>query len=392
MKGQIEKRSKGQYRLRLDLGRDAQGTRLRPSKTVHGTKKEAERALREWIDQYESGRMPSADKITLNGFLTEWLEVAKKPQVTARTLSDYQTVLDTYVKKDLGRLPLGKVTVLDLQAHMSDMLGRGLSAKTVRYVHGLLSQALKCAVRWRKVAFNPAADVEKPRINRKKQPVRSFDREQLGIFLTGAQETPHAILFELAVTSGMRPGEYLGLGWECVDWSADGLRVERAAIYERHVKPYLGPPKTPESYRTIPLPKPLMQRLREHKAAQNEWRLQRGENWGGSLNLVCPNQNGGLMDYHNLAGRGFKAICKRVSLPKEFSLYDLRHTCASLLLLAGENPKVVQERLGHASIVQTLDTYSHVLPTLQRGRLTSLAGWSTARLGRLSLQLFDLGL
>lgn len=367
MKGQIEKRTKGTYRLRLFLGRDESGKRQRLSKTVHGTKKEAERALREWIDQYESGRLPTADKVTLNQFLTEWLDVAKATQVTPRTLTDYRTTLDTYLGKDLGRFPLGKLGVLDIQAHMTGMLEKGHSTRTVRLVHGLLSQALKCAVRWRKIPFNPAADVEKPRTNRKKKPVKALNVEQLALFLEAAQVTPYAVMMELAAASGARPGEYLGLGWECVDWSADGIRIERAAIYERGVPPYLGPPKTPESFRTIPLPKPLMQRLREHRMAQNEWRLQRGTAWDGSLNLVFPNQNGGIHDYHNVAGRGFKDVAKRAGLPKEFSLYCLRHTMATNLLLVGENPKVVQERLGHASIMQTLQTYSEVVYTMQRG-------------------------
>lgn len=387
MKGQIEKRTKGTYRLRLFLGRDENGKRQRLSKTVHGTKKEAERALREWIDQYESGRLPTADKVTFNQWLAEWLEVVKKPDVSARTYEFYRSTISTYISKDLGRFALGKLTALDIYAHRTAMNERGFAPKTVRHVQSIISDALKCAARLKKIAFNPAADVQRTRTStKKKHPVRSFDPDQLTAFLLEAQQTAYAVLFELAVSSGMRPQEYLGLGWSCVDWARGGIRVERAAVFVPGQKPTLGPPKTASGFRTIPLPKSMMARLREHRQAQVEYRLSQGGEWSNEHDLVFPSQSGGFMDLANLRKRVFKPILERANLwptwsPSQegekrpgFRLYDLRHTCATLLLVAGENPKVVQERLGHSSITQTLDTYSHVLSTLQKGAADKLEG------------------
>lgn len=376
MTGEIEKRKKGQYRIRLFLGRDPEtGKRLRPSKTINGTRKEAEQALREWISQYESGRLPTVtSKLTLNTYLAEWFEIAKKPDVGERTLSDYKADMERYVAPTLGRMFLAKITVVDVQGLYTEMLSKGLSVATIRRVHSTLNQAFKQAVRWRKISYSPTADVQVPRSKNRKKVIKAMDGHQVDALLKAAIETPHRCLFEVAVASGMRPGEYLGLGWPAVDWKLGGVRVERAVVRPKGAKPFLGPPKTPESRRTIPLPPSVMESLRDHRRAQNEWRLFCGPKWNSEHDLVFPDQYGGFLDYANIARRTFNALLKRAGLPKEFNLYSLRHTMATLLLMAGENPKIVQERLGHATIAQTMDTYSHVIPTMQKGASDKLEG------------------
>ena len=369
MTGTITKRGKGAYLLRLFLGRDPEtGKQLRPTKTVHGTRKEAERALREWIDQYESGRLPgSSQKATLGQYLTEWMNVAKKPSVGEATFADYQADIRRYLVPTLGNMPLSRLTVVDIQALYTDMLERGLSVGTIRRAHTILNQALKQAVRWKKLPFNPAADVDLPKNKNRKKVVRALDADQLAAFLEAAAMTPYSTLFEVACASGARPGEYLGLGWTHVDWKQGGIRIERAVVRPKGQKPFLGPPKTPESRRFIPLGPIVMESLRDHRRAQNEWRLSRGPKWSSELDLVFPDQNGNLLAHRNIARRVFKAILEKAGLPDDFNIYSLRHTMATLLLQDGENSKTVQERMGHSSIVQTHDTYTHVLPTMQQG-------------------------
>jgi integrase len=304
--------------------------------------------------------------------MAEWMNVAKKPSVGEATFADYQADIRRYIMPTLGSMPMGRLTVVDIQALYTDMLEKGLSVGTIRRAHTILNQALKQAVRWKKLPFNPAADVDLPRNKNRKKVIRSFDSDQLAAFLEAAALTPYSTLFEVACASGARPGDYLGLGWIHVDWKLGGIRIERAVVRPKGAKPFLGPPKTPESRRFIPLGPIVMDSLRDHRRAQNEWRLSRGPKWNGELDLVFPDQNGNLLAHRNIARRVFKAILEKAGLPDDFNIYCLRHTMATLLLQDGENSKIVQERMGHASIVQTHDTYTHVLPTMQQAAASKM--------------------
>jgi integrase len=365
MTGSIIKRGKGTYLLRLSLGRDEQtGKRLYRTATFHGTKKEAEQALRDMVNRYEAGGMVSADRVSLNAYLQEWLKVAKKNSVGERTFHNYSAHIERYVAKTIGRLPLSKVSVADVQGLYGSMVDQGLGTPTIKLVHTILNQAFKQAVRWRKMNYNPAADTERPREKRKKV-IRAMTKPQASAFLKAAEITDDSALFHVALISGMRPGEYLGLTWDCVDWGEDRVRVEKSLVTTPGKARFLGPPKTPESRRSISLPSNVMAQLKDHLAQQQQLRAVEGEQWH-DLDLVFPNTVGNFRDLRNLSTRVFKRLLEVAKLPQEFRLYDLRHTCATLLLQADENVKVVSERLGHATVKLTLDTYSHVLPTMQK--------------------------
>lgn len=371
MTGSILKRGEKRYLIRISLGRDENGKRLYYTETVNDTKAEAERRKLELLRQFERGGVVNDSKISLNAYLNEWLEVAKKPKVSPRTLKSYAYDLERYVKDGIGNYQLAKVHVTHIQKLYQELNERGLAGTTVRRLHAILNQAFKQAVRWRKIAYNPAADVELPSVKRKK-PFRAMNRVEANSFLDAARETKHGTLFEIALFSGMRPGEYLGLTWDCVDWDTCSVRVEKAVCRPKGQKPYLGPTKTPESRRTIPLPFPTMQKLRAHRAHQMQEQMIERDRWTDH-NLVFPNTVGGFWNERNLAQRYFKNILDAAGLPRTFRLYDLRHTCATLLLLADENVKVVSERLGHANIKLTLDTYQAVLPSMQKRATEKLA-------------------
>lgn len=199
-----------------------------------------------------------------------------------------------------------------------------------------------------------------------------MDKNEANSFLKAASQTKQGLLFEVALVSGMRPGEYLGLTWDCVDWETSSLRVEKAVCRPKGQASYLGPTKTPESRRTIPMPLPTMHKLRAHRTEQLQEMMIERDRWVDN-NLVFPNSIGNFWNERNLAQRCFKKVLESAGLSKTFRLYDLRHTCATLLLLADENVKVVSERLGHANIKLTLDTYSHVLPSMQQRATDKLA-------------------
>jgi integrase len=226
-----------------------------------------------------------------------------------------------------------------------------------------LSGALNQAVKWRLIAQNPASLVELPKLQRKE--VMALSPEEVSRFIEAAQSDRYGVMFAFAVITGMRPGEYMGLKWSDVDFEKGTATVQRSLLGVPTEKgERFGEPKTPQSRRTIPLPGALLRQLREHRRRQAEERLRAGSEWTG-LDLVFCTDTGKPLDLHNVRVRNFKPILKRAGLPEKLRLYDLRHTCATLLLSEGVHPKVASERLGHSSIVLTLNTYSHILPTMQ---------------------------
>ncbi|MDQ3257322.1 MAG: site-specific integrase [Acidobacteriota bacterium] len=191
---------------------------------------------------------------------------------------------------------------------------------------------------------------------------RVLSPEEAQAFLKVCDEMPRGLIFEFALLSGMRPEEYLALKWSDLDLERGTAQVRRALV--RHNNSWtFEEPKTKKSRRTITLPQQLLKKLAAHKREQNEWRLKLGCEWQ-AYDLIFCGEKGNPHSVPNLTYRYFRPILKQAGIP-QIRLYDLRHSCATLLLIAEENPKVVSERLGHSTVVLTLDTYSHVLPTMQ---------------------------
>lgn len=368
--GQIIERGDNKHLVRIYLGTDeTNGTRRYHNKTIRGTKKDAQRYLNGVLRELDLGTFVEPAGETLNAFLDHWLKAAAKPRLRERTFDDYTALLRRYVREALGSKKLSHLRPLDIQQVYSEMQERGLSARIVRYTHAVLSSALKQAVRWGMLTRNPASLVQLPKQTRTE--MRSLSGEEAGQFLKALAGNPYAVLFKFALATGMRPEEYFALQWKDVDLTHGTVTVQRALIWRKGGGWYFEEPKTARSRRTIPLPVSLSKELREHKRRQNEERLRLGSAWEVN-DLVFCTAFGTPLSLQNLSVRHFKPAIKAAGLPKTIRLYDLRHSCATLLLLAGENPKVVSERLGHASITLTLDTYSHVLPDMQRGAAEKL--------------------
>jgi integrase len=363
MAGQIIKRGNKTWLVRIFKGRNGKGVRQYLNKTVRGTKKDAETYLSKTLTEIHGGTFVEIARETLDEYLDKWLESAARARVSERTYSEYEALLRRYVRGPLGNMKLGALRPLDIQRVYSEMQERGLSARVVRYTHAVLSSSLKQAVNWGMLARNPAGLVQLPKQTRKE--MRALSSVEASSFLAALVGDRYSTLFALALTTGMRPEEYFGLQWKDVDFTEGIVIVQRALVWRTKGGGwYYGEPKTSRSRRTIPLPASLTRFLIEHKRQQGIERLKAGPAWQDH-GLVFTTTIGSPLNISNLTFKHFKPALKRANLPKTIRLYDLRHTCASLLLSAGENPKVVSERLGHASITLTLDVYSHVLPTMQ---------------------------
>lgn len=289
-------------------------------------------------------------RLTLREYVEEWKERALRPRVAPGTFEGYEALLLRYVLPALGDRRLTTITPLDVQDVIAALVKRGLSPRTIRYCHTVFSNALGQAVKWRYLQHNPARDVELPKSERRE--MRAMSHEEARRFLTAAAATQHYALFALLLATGLRPGEAVALKWIDLDAANDRLIVRRSVSKGKGAV-RVREPKTSKGRRTVQLPPNLTALLVGLRNGADDERF------------MFPSRAGTPLDVRNLASQHFKTILREAGLPAEFRLYDLRHTHATLLLMAGENPKIVSERLGHASVMLTLDVYSHVLPGMQ---------------------------
>ena len=368
MRGHIKQRAKGSWSIVIDVGRDPRsGKRQQQWHTVRGTKKEAEAKLRELLHALEKGAYVRPQRITLGEWLEEWLEGYAKMHVTPRTQESYRGVTYRHIIPALGAIPLAELRPNHLQSHYSRALvsGRmdgtgGLSARSVRYQHRILSQALKHAVAMGLVVRNVAEAVTPPRPQRAKISVLApVDITKL---LEAARETSFYVFFYTLLYTGLRRGELLALRWGNLDLDMASLHVVESAHVLNSGEYVIKEPKTPNSRRTVALPPSLVLLLRQHRADQEKICSQLGRVLT-DRDFAFAHLDGSPIK-PNAVTLAFIRLIRRSGLP-HIRLHDLRHTHATLMLKAGVHPKVVSERLGHAGIGITLDTYSHVLPGLQ---------------------------
>ncbi|HKR02869.1 MAG TPA: site-specific integrase [Pyrinomonadaceae bacterium] len=382
MAGQIIKRGDKTWLVRIFTGRDAQGRRSYLNKTIKGNKKDAETYLSKTLAAISTDTFIELSTLTFGEYLDKWLETAARPRLSERGFAAYSIALNLYVRPVLGNKRISEIRAQDIQSLYADMQERGLAASTVHHAHTPLSSAFKQAVKWRMVAQDPTSLVELPRIRQKE--MRAFSPKEAASFLASAAQDRWAVLFTLALTTGMRPEEYFGLQWKDIDLEHGVLTVQRSLIWKSNKSGdwYFGELKTTRSRRSIPLPASLVRSLAEHKRHQAEQRLKAGPAYQ-NLDLVFASATGTPLIRLDITRRHFKPILKRAGLTESFRLYDLRHSCATLLLAANEHPKVVSERLGHASVTLTLDTYSHVLPTMQQAASDKLENMLFSQVGTL---------
>jgi len=367
MRGHIKQRSKGSWTIILDLGRDpATGKRKQQWVTIRGTKREAEKKLAELQHQLDVGTFVKPAKTTLGEFLDSWLTGYAWPNVAPRTAEGYEHIIRQHLVPGLGAIPLVQLTGQHLQAYYADKLAHGrldgkggLNARTVRHHHVTLHTALQSAVKWGLLARNPTDAVDAPRYQPKE--MRTLDEDGLDKFLDAARETPYYSLFYLAFYTGMRRSEMLALRWSEIDLDLAELSVVRSLHHLRDGRTVFRSPKTAKGRRTISLSPSTAILLRDHQQAQrlNQTLLGRIPL---DEDLVFSNIDGSPL-LPDTVTHAWVRLARRTGL--KVRLHDARHTHASLMLKQNVRPKVVQERLGHATIATTFDIYSHVLPGMQ---------------------------
>jgi integrase len=342
----------------VDLGKDANGKRRQKKKRGFKTKKEAQIALAEVVHELSKGTYVIPSKVKFKDYLLQWLE-DKQTKVNEATLDTYAWLTKNHIIPALGEVELSNLTPMMLQQHYNHLTkNKVLCDENIRKVHILIKDALKKAERWGLVTKNVAAFVDAPKVYKKE--VQVWDADQVLKFLQIAVDSPYYMIFLLTVTTGMRKGEILGLAWRYVNLEEGYLSIAQVLDKYGVIVPR---PKTRAGFRSVDLPDEVIDALIKHKTKIAEQKRKAG-NLYHDLDLVNCTPVGKPIDRSNLT-RTFKELIKKAGLP-DIRFHDLRHTHATLLLKQNVHPKIVAERLGHADTRMTLDTYSHLLPSMQK--------------------------
>jgi integrase len=326
------------------------------------TKTEARRVLRQAMADADGGFIFDADNLKVGEYLDRWLSDSVSDTVKATTFERYEQITRLHLKPTLGRVKLKALTPAHVRSVYWQKLEEGSSARTVRYVHTTLHKAPKQAVMDGLIPRNATEAVRPPQPSREE--MHPLTPEQAKLLLQVAHETGDRLeaLYVLAIHTGLRQGELLGLKWDDVDLEDGSLQVRRTLTITKN-GPVFTFPKTASSRRSVKLNSKATEALRSHLERQLGEIDKIGSLWCEN-GLIFASETGEPLNRHNLTRRSFKPLLKRAELP-EIRFHDLRHTCATLLLTRNVNPKIVSEMLGHSSIAITLDTYSHVLPNMR---------------------------
>ncbi len=361
------RRQDGVWAGSVTVGYDDCGKRRR--RTVYGPTKGdvLEKLVRIRADVLE-GILIDPRRLTAATYLRRWLDDAVRPSVRVSVHRRYEEIVRLRIVPRIGGIALSRLTPMHVQSLLTSLEREGVSSRGRQMTYDRLHCALKQAVQWGLVPRNVCDAVTRPRAQR--PTMRVLTPEQVSALLTAARMDRFYALYVLAVTTGLRQGELLGLQWADIDFDHAVLRV-RNTLHEMAGHLWLDEPKTARGRRTVDLPACAVLALREHRARMLVKR--------DVQEFVFCDTQGGPVRKSNLVRRSFLPLLKRAGLPR-IRFHDLRHTAATLLLLEGVHPKVVQERLGHSQISITLDIYSHVLPSMGRdaaNKLDALLGKST---------------
>jgi integrase len=350
----------------VDVPAGPDGKRRRRGVGGFKTKREAKAAEAEALRRIRDGVYVEPSRLTVGAYLTEMWLPSMASQVRATTLGGYRHNVRAYLVPRLGDISLQRLTTARVGAFYGELVtsgglgGRPLSPKTVRYVHTTLRRALRDAVADGLVVRNVAAQARPPRARGVE--MHTWTAEQVGTCLASVREDRLYPAWLLLATLGMRRGELLGLRWVDVDLTSGRIAIRHTLVMVDG-KPATAEPKTAKGRRSLTLALEVLETLRAHRAHQAAERLSWGTSYTDS-GLVITTEDGRPFHPETLSGL-FVRQAKRAGLPP-IRLHDLRHSVASILLARGVHPKVVSEMLGHATIALTLDTYSHVIPSLQQ--------------------------
>jgi|BioPla2DNA2_1021312.scaffolds.fasta_scaffold04383_2 integrase len=383
--GSLEKRGPKTWRLVVSCGMK-EGRQIKKKKTVTvkvaceqnncrgctkinscRARKEANKLLTEFTLEIEKGLLIEPGKLTFADFVERWIRDYGNSKLAPKTLSSYKDMLQKYILPALGHLKIEQIKpahLMELYANLQEDGVRydgkkgGLSGKTISYAHRIISSILQDAVQWQVLASNPCARVKPPKSS--SSPAYCYDEQQVVLLLTALEreELKYRVLIQLALFTGLRRGEIMGLEWTDIDFDNNTLEVRQASQYLPGRGVFTKAPKTKSSERLLSLPPFLVNMLRQYKREQLETRLKVGDLWQGS-NRLFTTWDGRPM-HPDTISKWFPKFIKRHSLPP-LPFHGLRHTAATMLINQNLPVKSISGRMGHSNIGTTMNIYGHYL-------------------------------
>jgi integrase len=323
------------------------------------TKSDCVAWLREMSTQVDCGLTYRNTRLTVGQYFEEWLSTHVL-HLRQKTSPQYQQITRDYILPVLGHYRLKDLRYEHVDNLYRTLLSKDVSARTIRYVHSILHRGLEDAVRRGILLRNPAHGVRLPR--KEHFEMRFFDEHQVMQFLQAAKGSRYEALYHLAVKTGMRQGELLGLKWSDLDWKKGALRIRRQLQRVNGHGRILTSPKTKNAYRTILLGEQTLQALRLHLEFQNMERRFLVK-YDPVMDLIFVSSVGTPVEVSNMI-KDYKLVLAKAGLPL-IRFHDLRHTAATLMLNNGVPVLVASKILGHSKASTTLDIYGHLIPAMQ---------------------------
>lgn len=370
----IEKRGKDSYRFVVSVGFDSNGKRVRKTKTVKARNmREAKKLAAQFEVEVYSGEYITSQKMSFKAFVEEWKSKYAQEHLSPNTLETYMLHLKNRIIPFFKEVKLEKIKPLHILDFLKSLEEEGLrkdgkegtlSTSTIEYNHRILKNVFNRAVEWQVIKNNPMEKIKKPKRVQKETSVYNEAEAEMLINCLNSEEIMWQIMIKIAITTGLRRGELLGLEWKHINLEKGTLQVKQAVTYvnRQHI---IREPKTKNSVRTVALPGTLVEDLKKYKAIWNKDRLKISNLWeGGEYWFIFSSWNGKPLHPSSVTTWWRRFVNKHQL--RYIRFHDLRHTSATLLINSGVHAKIISSRLGHADIRTTMNIYGHALQEADR--------------------------
>lgn len=397
----IEKRGANSWRLVVEAGYDADGKRIKRYKSIKvedSALLKTTKRLKDYLNdellkfkiEIEAGEYIAPEKMTFSAFVQEWEQKYATKHLGEKTLHTYKSHLKTRILPTFGHMRLDQIKPLHIVTFMDSLSREGarlglrngnLPTGTIEVIHRVLKNIFSRATEWKLIKQNPVASVKKPAVKHKE--IIPYDENEVQLLLVALQKEPihWRVMVTLALTTGLRRGELLGLEWHHINWETGVIDIVQSVSLSTSGIAHVKEPKTKNSKRKVALPRSMLVELKEYYKFKMEEREIIGDRWqGGKYSFVFCHPDGKA--YHQERPYlWFRDFIKKNNL-RYIRFHDLRHTSATLLINQGVHAKIISERLGHGNITTTMNIYGHALRSADQTAADKFETILTSKWGR----------
>lgn len=371
MAGHVQYRGNGSYLLVYHIGYDANGKRIRKTKTVKAkNKREALKKLAEFVTEIENGLYIEPSRTKFGEFVKIWKKQVEK-ELAPNTIEMYNYQLNGRILPAFSHMKLEDISHIHINNYLDSLENENLSSSTIQKHFNILSSIFRLAEKYELIKSNPMKKAYKPKVTYKQfQVYNSSELKLLHQLLNKEENKQQVLIVKLALTTGMRKGEILALQWDDIDFETNTINIRHSLCYTKANGYELRKPKTKSSIRKVAPPKKLMEQLKQHKLVKMKERLEAAELWQGGKYFFVFSSTFGKPLYPDVPNKWWSRFLERTNKYliannqkplKKIRFHDLRHCAATDLINRGIHPYSISKRLGHSNISTTMDVYGHYL-------------------------------